>query len=198
MLLIFPLHASLVLIEGDTYYYQISVNDPMPTGLASPTKAMLYAAYNPELHKGLTIEDMGLSGTENYEDFLDKLLENDLSSYENFPSTRLIFYACDGKECPDHSNVIGFCSLLPQKEKGEYYFDHLGVKNTSQKSGIGSRLLKLLSQQVEGIKLLILDTRVFNTISQSFYIKNGFTLIQPHPVPQKEGKYLRYEKRYTS
>lgn len=194
------LHASLIYEEGNTSYYRISKGEPMPDELGKKTKEILFPAYDPKLHEGLSVKDMGIKEEFlTYEDFLSYLLDEDLKSYLNAPDGRIIFYACSGQKQDDYSNIVGFCSLLPiQDEPGHYYMDHIGTKKNQQRSGIGSGLVKLLKPQLPDMILLKLDTRVFNSVSQPFYDSRGFTRIQPHPLEQKEGRYLRYEKRFDN
>lgn len=178
-------------------YHSISQDEPFPENLAKQAKKMLYDAYDPNLHKGLTIADMGLKNVASYEEFLEKLLQDDLSQYKNHLSRKIIFYACNGPSTPNYTNLVGFCSLLPQNQKGHYYLDHIGIKSDCQRRGIGSSLINLLVTHLKDITLLSLDTRVFNTISQPFYVKLGFLLMTPHPDPQKDSIYLRYERRFN-
>ncbi len=190
------LQASLVHEDGAISYYSISQNEAMPETLAKQARVMLYAAYDPKLHEGLTLEEMGLKDVNSYEEFLDQLLEADMTIYTKDPKARILFYACEGKQTEDYSNLAGFCSLLLQKEEGHYYLDHIGTRSQNQRSGIGSGFVKLLPLQVHDLVMLTLDTRVFNEVSKPFYAKHGFTLVQPHPLPHKEGRYLFYRKRF--
>lgn len=194
---ILTLHTPLAAENEVIFYYSISQSDAFPESLSNQTKAMLYAAYDPRLHEGLTIDDMGLTGVCTYEEFLDKLLQEDLMLYGEDPSKRIIFYACEGPQNHNYTNLVGFCSLLPQKQKGHYYIDHIGIRSECQRRGIGSGFMNLLISNLKDMTLLTLDTRIFNTISQPFYAKLGFILISPHPDSQKEGKYLRYEKQFN-
>src|SRR5690606_33410118 len=107
-----------------------------------------------------------------------------------------ILYATEGDARPDFSNLVGLCVTLPEKEKGHYYIDHIGVKKGYQGNGIGRDIISILEKTLPDLQMISLDTRVFNIPGQKLYAKSGFKRIEPHPVPMKQGKYIFYQKTF--
>lgn len=180
--------------DKDVFYYKFQRDTPLPEQFTQWVKPLYFKTYNPTLHEGYSPQDMGLEAKfKSYEEFLFQLIDDDFKLYAT-TSERDIFFATKKQCLETYENVCGFCVFLPDNLEGDYYLDHIGIKDTCARQGIGHHLLNLAIDSLAA-KVVTLDTRIFNTPGQNFYEKEGFTKISPHPTEKKEGRYLRYIKR---
>lgn len=179
--------------DNDIFYYKFQATTPLPEKFSEVVKPLYFKTFDPELHIGYSLEEMQIGSPFNtYEEFLVDLIDKDFNSYAS-STDRVIFFATQ-QQCKDnYENICGFCVFLPQQEKAEYYVDHIGVMNTYKRQGIGHQLLTIAINSLQA-KVVALDTRIFNMPGKNFYQKEGFTQITPHPIPQKNGVYIRYVK----
>lgn len=175
------------------YFYRILREESVPDAFSQTAQKMYFSTYNPALHEGLSLEQMGIPehfGT--YEDFLKDMIQRDFASYNEAGAPRDIFFTTEGVYQEDTPSVVGISILLPQ-EDGSYYLDHFGVSSSAQRHGIGKTLMGLWFLHLKDLNHLTLDTREFNTTGQSFYNKHGFEEVSPHPVVKKRGFYKYFQ-----
>jgi ribosomal protein S18 acetylase RimI-like enzyme len=183
----------LIAKDNDIFYYKFQTLIPLPDQFTKIVKPLYFNTYDPVLHEGYSLEEMKIDPHFNtYEEFLHELIDEDFKLY-SMNADRVIFFATQQLCRKNYENICGFCVFIPQAEKGEYYLDHIGVKVTHKRQGIGHQLLALAMNSIEA-KVVTLDTRIFNRQGKNFYEKEGFSMVSPHPISTKEGAYLRYIK----
>ncbi|MBX9977614.1 MAG: GNAT family N-acetyltransferase [Alphaproteobacteria bacterium] len=182
--------------KASVHYYALEPNVHLSKAFLDQATKMYYDCYDPDLHKDYTLEAMGINAScfQTYEEFLNDLIQTDFHSYNT--KTCFVIYATEGDARPDFSNLVGLCVTLPEKEKGHYYIDHIGVKKGYQGNGIGRDIISILEKTLPDLQMISLDTRVFIMPGQKLYAKSGFKRIEPHPVPMKQGKYIFYQKTF--
>lgn len=180
--------------DNGIFCYKFQKGAPLPDQFSNTVKPMYFETYDPALHEKYSLERMGLDQKFNtYEEFLYQLIEDDFRIYAT-DTDRIIFFATQHECKNNYENICGLCVFLPGQQKGEYYLDHIGIKDTFKRQGIGRQLLNLAMRSIAA-EQVTLDTRVFNVPAQNFYEKEGFAKISPHPILKKEGFYFRYAKR---
>ena len=88
---------------------------------------------------------------------------------------------CVGYVLQDQSDVIALSVGMkkPWINGMEYYIDQFCVQSDLQGKGAGSHFLKLIEREIkaEGMNAIILNTE-HGFPSESFYLKNGFRLVE--------------------
>ena len=130
--------------------------------------------------------------------YLKDGLQNKIGPYLSFllVSLKIIFSSGSVFICHENNQVLGglisfkgFCS------KSNYFVDCLALKNIAQQKGIGSNLLienerYLFSKRKKKICIYIKTLKNNNQKVQSFYLKNGYLLIESF----KNKKFVLFSK----